>query len=454
MSAELVRPELIRRIVALAWPLLIAQLAGIGMLMADTVILGHYGTVDLAALAVGSGIYVATILALGGVVHAVAPTVAHLVGAGQTGELGHQYQQGLWLALVLAVPGVAVLVWPDPILALSDLEPEVEALTRSYLRVLAAGLPAVLGYRVFVAFSNGTGRPRPVMVIALTGMVCHVPLAYALAVGRLGLPPLGVLGCAASTAAVSWLGSLAALAWVARSRAMAGYAVLSDWRGPRWPVLRELGRIGLPIGLSNFVETTSFTLIALFVAELGATPVAGHRIVSNLYAACFMVPLALASGALVVVGQAAGARDWTRAARAAKSGVVFAALLSALLGAALWLLRAPLLALYSDDAGVLALAHTLLPYVTVFLAFDAAHTLASFSLRGYKVTLAPMLAHVGCFWGIGLVGGWWLAFRGLAGMAPMGAAGFWLMAVVASTAAFFIVGGLLARVARLRLTDR
>lgn len=446
--------ELIRRIVALAWPLLIAQLAGIGMLMADTVILGHYATVDLAALAVGSGIYVAAILALGGVVHAVAPTVAHLVGAEQTGELGHQYQQGLWLALALAVPGVAILVWPDPILALSELDAEVEALTRGYLRVLAAGLPAVLCYRVFVAFSNGVGRPRPVMVIALGGMLCHVPLAYALVHGRLGLPPLGALGSAASTAAVSWLGSVAALAWVARSRAMAGYRILADWRGPRWPVLRELGRIGLPIGLSNFVETTSFTLIALFVAELGATPVAGHRIVSNLYAACFMLPLALASGALVVVGQAAGARDWARAALAAKSGVAFAALLSGLLGLALWLLRAPLLALYSDDAGVLALAHTLLPYVTVFLAFDAAHTLASFSLRGYKVTLVPMLAHVACFWGIGLVGGWWLAFRGLASTAPMGAAGFWLMAVVASTAAFLIVGAMLARVARLRAADR
>lgn len=446
--------DLLRRIIAMSWPLLIAQLAGIGMMMTDTLVIGHYGTLHLAALAVGSGIYVAVILALGGVVQAVAPGIAHLVGAERTDLVGTEFQQGIWLALLLSVPGIVLLLHPDPVLALSQLDPQVEALTRAYLRVLACNIPALLVYRVFVSFNNGIGRTRPVMVIALCSLTAHVPLSYALVHGLLGLPPLGVLGSGWSLVSIYGVDAAAALCYLRFSPALRSYQVLRRWEPPRLATLRELARVGLPIGFSNFVETTSFTLIALFVAQLGAGTVGGHRIVSNLYAACFMLPLALASGAMVVVGQAAGARDWARAALAARSGILFAALLSALLGLLLWLCRGPLIGLYSDDARVLAVAHTLLPYVTVFLVFDAAHTLASFSLRGFKVTLLPMLAHVTCFWGIGLAGGWRLAFRGAAGFAPMGAAGFWLMGTVASAAAFLIVGTMLRRVARLRMADR
>ena len=88
-----------RQIVAHAWPMLIAQLASMGMMVIDTVLLGHYGTEDLAAVAVGSGIYVAVVLALSGVVQAVAPVVAQLKGASKNDELVGVLWQGLWLAL-------------------------------------------------------------------------------------------------------------------------------------------------------------------------------------------------------------------------------------------------------------------------------------------------------------------------------------------------------------------
>jgi MATE family multidrug resistance protein len=93
-----------RLIVAHATPMLIAQLAAMGMMVIDTVLLGHFGTEDLAAVAVGGGIYIAVILALAGVVQAIAPTVAQLKGAGRDDEIAGALQQAFWLALLLTVP--------------------------------------------------------------------------------------------------------------------------------------------------------------------------------------------------------------------------------------------------------------------------------------------------------------------------------------------------------------
>ena len=150
-----------RLILVNAWPMLVAQLASMSMMVIDTVLLGHFGTEGLAAVAVGSGIYIAIFLALAGVVQAVSPTVAHLKGAGRDSELAGVLHQGLWLALFLSIPGVLALLLPDPLFALSRIEPGVEVKARAYLSLLAWGMPASLLYRAFYSFCIAISLPRP-----------------------------------------------------------------------------------------------------------------------------------------------------------------------------------------------------------------------------------------------------------------------------------------------------
>ena len=131
-----------RLIVLHAVPMLVAQLAAMGMMITDTMVLGHYGTEDLAAVAVGGGIYVAVLFALTGVLQAVSPTVSQLKGAGRDGEIAGALQQCFWLALCFAVPGVLILLHPDPLLSLSNIDAGVEMRARAYLAVLAWAIPA------------------------------------------------------------------------------------------------------------------------------------------------------------------------------------------------------------------------------------------------------------------------------------------------------------------------
>ncbi|WP_300454413.1 MATE family efflux transporter [Accumulibacter sp.] len=434
-----------RLIVAHAAPMLVAQLSSMGMMVIDTALLGHYGTEDLAAVAVGGGIYISVVFALVGVLQAVAPAVAHLHGAGRDPEIAGTLQQALWLALLLAMPGVLLLLHPDALLALSRIDPVVEGKARDYLALLAYGLPAVLLYRTFHAFCNALGKPRPLLLISLASTLLHGVLAWLLVTGGWGGEALGILGCGIANAAVGWFSMLCAAAYLLFAPPLRRYRLLADWQRPRRRPLGELLRLGLPIGFSHFVEISSFTLMALFVAQLGATVVAGHRIVANLAAICYMLPLALAIATLAQVGQAAGARDWRRAELSIGAGLLLAGSLSTLLGLLLWLIAEPLAAAYTDDPAVRAVVLALIGYVAFYQIFDAWQTIAAHALRGYRITLAPMFVHVFCFWGVGLFGGWWLAFHA---RQPMGVAGFWLASLLSLVLAALLLGALLWRAMR------
>ncbi|WP_374680940.1 MATE family efflux transporter [Accumulibacter sp.] len=431
-----------RLIVAHATPMLIAQLTSMGMMVIDTALLGHYGTEDLAAVAVGGGIYISVLFAFAGILQAVAPCVAHLRGAGRGNEVAGALQQAFWLALLLTVPGILILLHPEPLFALSRIDPGVEGKARAYLSLLAMGLPATLIYRTFHAFCNALGKPRPLLVISIASTLLHALLAWLLVTGRWGGEALGVLGCGISNAVVGWFSMLAAATYLMFAKALQRYQPLANWQAPRRRPLTELLRLGVPMGFSNFVEISSFTLMALFIAQLGATVVAGHRIVANLAAICYMLPLALAIATLAQVGYNAGARDWPRAQASATAGLLLAGVLSTLLGGLLWLLAAPLTAAYSDDPAVRSVALGLLGYVAFYQLFDAVQTIAAHALRGYRITFIPMLVHVVCFWGVGLGGGWVLAFTG---SRPLGAAGFWLASLLGLVLASILLSTLLRR---------
>jgi MATE family multidrug resistance protein len=434
-----------RLIIGYAWPMLIAQLVSMGMPVIDTVLLGHYSTEDLAAVAVGGSIYATILLSMAGVVQAVSPIVAHLKGAGRNDELAGVLHQGFWLSLFLSVPGVLCLLYPDLLLELSSLDPGVDAKARAYLATLAWGFPASLLYRAFYAFCVAVGLPRPLMVISLICTLIHGLLASVLVSGEWGGAPLGVIGCGVSNAFVGWLALTAGMIHMRTSRRLKIYNLFHGWRAPHMKTQRALLRLGMPMGFSSFVEISAFTFVALFVARLGTGVVAGHRVVANLAGVCYMLPLSLGMATLSCVGQAAGARDWACARVSALAGLSVGSFVSVLFGAVLWFGRTRLVDAYTDDPAVRDVCLSLIVYLATYQVFDAIQTVAAHALRGYKITFVPMLVHIAAFWGVGLFGGWWLAFRA---PSPMGVAGFWLASVLSLVLAAIFLGGLLWRVAR------
>ena len=423
------------------------------MMVADTVIAGRYGTADLAGVAIGSSYYISVVMLLTGTLQAVAPTVAHHVGARRQEAIGPALQQGFWLALLLAVPGVALLLSPGYLLALADVPADVAAKAADYLAATAIGLSAVLFYRTFYAFNNAVGRPRVLMSISAIATSAHIPLAWALTNGALGFAPLGGTGCGLSTALVSWLALGCGSVYLVLNPAYRPYRIFHAWQPPQAKALGQLLRLGLPMGLSTFIDISSFTLIAILAARIGTETVAGHRVISNFTGMIYMLPLSLSIATMVLVGQSAGANDWRRANRTARLGMLLALGFALLIGALLWVLRAPLVAFSSADPAVQAVALGLVVYLLLYQLFDGLQTVAAHALRGYKVTLLPMVVHTFCFWGIGLTGGYWLSFHAPWRAAAPSVAGFWEACVLATIVATLLFGTMLRGVARRHVRD-
>lgn len=429
----------VRALLALGWPVLVGQVSMLAFATIDTVLVARASAADLAALAVGGAAYVTVFIGFMGIVNALGPVVGQLHGAGRLHEAGRKVHQAVWLAAALALAGMLLLAFPAPFLALAGASAEVDAKVRSYLLAQTFALPASLLFAVYRGLNNATSRPRKVMQIQLCGLAVKAPLTAALVLGApaLGIPALGLTGCGIATAAAFWLHLLLALRDLRRDPFYQRYALLG--RGldrPDRASLVELWRLGLPMGASILVEVTAFSFMALFIARLGTTAVAGHQIVMNLVSLMFMIPLSLGFAASTLVAQRIGAGEPAVARRIGWHALWLSAGAAALLGLLVFFARGTVLAWYTREPAVLAAALPLVAWLVLFHTADAVQALTAAVLRGYKVATSPMLIYIAALWGVGLAGGWLLAFNagGVVPAALHGARGFW----VASTAGLVV----------------
>ncbi|CAN5312228.1 MATE family efflux transporter [soil metagenome] len=444
-----------RRIYALAWPVLVGQLAVMAYGLMDTVMTARYSADDLAALALGNAIYISLFVAGMGVIMSLGPIVGQLYGARRSLEIGSEIKQGIWLALMMSVLGGLLLAFPHPILRLTGADPEIEHKAVLFLRALAFGLPAALGFQVFRALSNAISRPKFVMAIQVAGLVLKIPLSAVLihgfTLGPVSVPAQGGPGCGIATTVVLWC--MFATTIVVQRRDPA-FATLGIWAGglgrPRWAAQRQLLRLGLPMGGSYLIEVTGFVFMALFIIRFGSATLAGHQIVTNIVSILFMLPLSIAIATSTLVAQSLGAREPERARRLGWHGLLLATLVSFVTSSTVWLARDHVVAGYTDNPAIAAAALPLLGWVVGFHVFDAFQTVSAFVVRAYKVAVAPMVIYVIAMWCMGLGGGWLVGFD-VTGRSPdalRGASGFWFAATFGLALAGILMGLLMRRTTR------
>ena len=437
---------LVRRIVGQAWPVLIGQWASVAFGVTDTIMVGHASRQDLAAMALGASIYASVFVGLMGVVLALTPIIAQHFGGQRDAAIGQTYMQGLWLCLWLTVVGDIAMGFPDVWLVMSQVDHAVAVRVGDYLHALMFALPAALVFRTVYALNVAVSRPKVTMAINLIGLAIKIPLNYVLVYGKFGLPALGAAGCGYATAIVMWLSCGIALLALSRDPFYRRFAIAFDW--PRWVRQRELLRLGVPTGLSYIVEVTSFTFMTLLVAGLGTTVTGGHQIVANLAALCYMLPLSMSVATSALVAQSIGSGDADGAKRITRAGLRVVAGVALVTSSILWFGRGTIVGFYSDDEGVRAVALSLIGFVAVFHCFDAIQGICGFILRAYKRAVAPMLIYTVSLWGVGLCGGWWIAFHPAIGGEPQEARGLWGAATFSLGLAAVVLLAWMVRVSR------
>ncbi len=428
-----------RAILKLAGPIIVAQLAQTAMAFVDTVMAGRVSPADLAGVSLGASIWITLSLSFTGILLALSPLVAQAYGGKRYHEIGPLMRQGLWLALALGLFAVLLLKLGTPgILRLAKAAPDVAVKTEGFIDGVIVGLPAFLIYKVFHCYTSSLSKTKPIMVISVLALLLNIPANYVLINGLFGLPKLGGAGCGWATALVCWFSLLALIAYTSRRAFYRQFELWRHFEWPRWAEQKRLLRLGLPIGLTYLAEVSVFTIVALMLAQLGASVVASHQITLNFSAQTYMLPFGVATALTVRIGQHVGAGHYAHAAHTSKVGITLVLLLACATALLILLMAPQIAAMYTPDKAVQALAVTLLLFAAAYQLPDAVQVSATGALRGYKVTTLPMVIQVLAFWVVGIFGGYMLGLHGVPFVhdgRPLGAPGFWSALVLSLTAA-------------------
>ena len=427
-----------------AGTVLVGQVAVVAFGVIDTLVAGRHSEAALAALSVGSAVYITVFVMLMGLQQALLPLLSELHGADRPQEVGRQFRQSLYLWALNSVVGMAALLWPDPMLSWTEVPDAMQPAVREYLRVLAWALPPALLFRLFSTLNQSLGRPKAVTWIQVLGLGLKVPLSFAWALGLGDWSGWGLEGCAYATLVV-YLTMMMMGAHVLRNREFyRRYALWHRLEAPDPQVLWQLARLGVPNALSVTVEVSSFTLMALFIARLGTVASASHQIMTSLAALTYMVPLSFAIATSARVSYWIGAQRSREAVRATRDGFVLVVGCALLVAAVLLVLRHPIANAYTRQAPVAVMAGGMIAWLALYVLADAVQVMCFFLLRCYRVTLAPLLIYSVLLWGGGLSGGYWLAYRGWEVLpALQHPVAFWITSSLALVVASIVMAALL-----------
>ncbi|YCI27488.1 MATE family efflux transporter [Erwinia sp. PK3-005] len=424
-----------RQLLALAIPVILAQVAQTAMGFVDTIMAGSVSATDMAAVAVGTSIWLPAILFGHGLILALTPVVAQLNGSGRRERIAAQVRQAYWLAAMVSVL-IMIVLWNAGYMihAMHDIDPALADKAVGYLRALLWGAPGYLFFQVARNQCEGLSKTKPGMVMGFIGLLVNIPVNYVFIYGHLGMPALGGVGCGVATASVYWVMFIVMRLWVRRARSMRDITLPDYFSTPDWTVLKRLIRLGLPVALALFFEVTLFAVVALLVSPLGIVNVAGHQIALNFSSLMFVLPLSLGVATTIRVGFRLGQGSVEAAKVAAWTGQGVGIMMAAITALFTVTFREQIALLYNDNPQVVMLASQLMMLAAIYQFSDSIQVIGSGILRGYKDTRSIFFITLVAYWVIGLPSGYLLALTDWI-VAPMGPAGFWCGFILGLTSA-------------------
>lgn len=429
----------IKRLLGLAAPIFLAQLAQSSMSLVDTIMAGRVSALDMAAIAVGASIYLPLVLFGNGLLLALPPVVSYLNGSGQRHKIAHQIRQGLWLVLACSLVLGTMVYFSYFILDYMDLTPELADISRGYLQAISWGIPGYLLMINFRGLNDGIAKTKPAMVVAFVGLLLNIPLNYIFIYGHFGLPAYGAVGCGIATSLVDWVMGFMMIAYCRNAPSQRDLNVFQHlFEKPNWHTLHQLTKLGLPIALAICSEVMLFAVSSLLLAPLGTNVVASHQIALNISSVLFIFPLSLGMATTIVIGQRLGEKRFAVAKELSYLTLTFGLIMAVCLASIILLFRTDLASVFVTNKDVVAMAASLLVLTAIYQFSDTTQVLTSGILRGYKDTKSILFITLFCYWLIGIPLGYVLSRTDWI-VAPLGAAGFWTAFVVSLTVAAILL---------------
>lgn len=412
---------------ALGAPMGLTQIAQFSVQTVDAVMIGRLGPEQLAAAALGIVIFFCGWLTGFGPAMAVSPMVSQSIGARADNfdDVRRSVRMGLYAVAALTLPLFVIFCFAEPIALLLGQPAKLAALAGPYVIALAPGLPFALGVMTLRSFLAAVGIARAPLFIVIGATLLNAFLNWLLIYGNWGFPALGLVGAgiASSIAHAASFLAVAALAHFApRAR---DFEIFRDFLQPDIARLREIVRLGWPIGVTMAFEGMLFNSAVFLMGRIGVEEVAAYQVALNVAAIAFMMPLGFAMAGSVRVGLAAGADDYARVRRASVLSIAMAVAAILLIAIPVAIAPRAVAGFYLDaadpaNAPVIALVAQFLVIATAFMVFDATQVATNQALRGLKDVRWPMAIAGFSYWVVGF------PVAAILGLGPVGASGVWI----------------------------
>lgn len=424
----------LKQLFQLMIPILVTQFSQAGLGLIDTIMAGQLSPTDLAAIAVGVGLWLPVMLLFSGIMIATTPLVAAANGAKTPDQIASIVRQSLWVALLLGIIAALVLQLMPFLLPIFGVPENLLPKASLFLHAIGLGMPAVTMYAALRGYSEALGHPRPVTVISLVALIFLVPLNYIFMYGFGPIPALGSAGCGFATAILQWFMLFSLAFYIFKSPTYQSTSIFSAWESLNFYWIKRILKLGLPIGLAIFFEVSIFSTAAIILSPLGETVVAAHQIAMSVTSQMFMIPMSLAIALTIRVGTYYGEKNWLAMRQVQILGLLTATTFAFMTMLIMWLFRAEIVAIYSSEPQVAQVAMYLLLFAIAYQLMDAWQISAAGCLRGMQDTKGPMWITMIAYWVIAFPVGIYLSRY-----SSMGAAGVWIGLIVGLTVACILL---------------
>ncbi len=389
----------IKKLLSVMIPILVAQVSTAGVTFINTTMAGHAGADDLAGVSVGAGLFYPLLASIIGLLMAGTPLMAQLIGRKERESLPFIVRSGMVIGLsVWALFTAAYFFFIDDLLASLALEAAVEHIARYYLMTMI-GVVFFLALMIPLrCLTDTAGSTSISMKLFLMAPVINGIFNYLFIYGHGGMPALGGIG--AGLATMMTYGFLLGLFLlvVMKSKDLGGRQIFASL-ALRSKDLREYLVVGVPSGLSIFMEMSLFSLIIVFLSRYGTDALAAYQIADNFASLVYMLPVSCSMALTILIATAVGAGDMTLARRYKKAGFVVAMAGAMMTASFTVLFRNSIGSVYTDDAAVALIAGQFLIYSAGWQLFDAISTPIQGILRGLKDTRISFVLMVLAYWG-------------------------------------------------------
>ncbi len=414
--------EKIKLIFIMLIPILITQLGMFSMVFFNTIMSGKYNPADLAGVAIGSSIWNPIFTGLSGILLAVSPIAAQRFGEKKDKEVTSVVVNGINLAFIIGVIVILVgAVILNPILDAMNLAPSVHKTAHDYLVGLSLGIIPLFIFNVLRSFIYALGITRIVMIILLSSLPVNFFLNYVLIYGHWGFPELGGAGAGLATSLTYWVIAGLTVFIIKTKMPFSTYSVFTNYKSISLKESKEILKIGVPMGLSTFFETSMFAVVTILISKFAITTIAAYQTALNVVSFLYMIPVSISMALTVLVGFEVGSKRFKDAKVYSWLGIGLSMLIALVTGLLVVLFRYDVAALYSNDPEVIVLTAHFLIYALFFQLSDAIQATALAALRGYKDVNVAFVMTLIAYWLICLPLGYYLA-----NFTKLGAPGYWI----------------------------